>query len=447
MKAKNKPELTQMPMPSGVPARWRKVYQGKRYYFRGDYATALKQWEIKKAELVLAETEKWRVDFQEWLSLCDYEEDKQQAQLLFDTHPWLGGRLDWKDILSKMTSSAARRGIMIQSYLFHQADTLITEQAKSEYKAGLNASKSMRLSELITKYMAMFTAKYHAGEKSPARVASLRVMTKHFLDTVGNIPVKSICSQTMQDYHTALMLEIADKKYKKSYGEAKRIASRQLIKWAYELEYLNALPRNWASKDLAIGLSDPKPIITFTNDQIAQLLNIADDHVKLYILLMLNTGMGKTDISDLQASQIDWENKRIKYKRGKTKRWKNVPIVDYVLWDCTFDLLEKLGNKQGTVLLRPNGKPLTIRTLDSCSCFILNAYECVARRAGLEELTSRHFRKTSATRLQKNPLHAQFDQHFLGHSKKTVAQIHYSAVYQEGFDLAIRWLQTELGVG
>jgi len=43
--------LTQMPYQAGLPQRWRKIYKGKIYYFRGDYKTALKQWEKKKVEV------------------------------------------------------------------------------------------------------------------------------------------------------------------------------------------------------------------------------------------------------------------------------------------------------------------------------------------------------------------------------------------------------------
>ncbi len=44
-------ELTKMKMPTGVRPRWRKVYRGKTYYFRGNYQDALAQWQRQKAEI------------------------------------------------------------------------------------------------------------------------------------------------------------------------------------------------------------------------------------------------------------------------------------------------------------------------------------------------------------------------------------------------------------
>ena len=54
---KVKKVLSQMAMPRGVAKRWRKIYGGKNYYFRGEYADALKQWEKKKFELDGTEVE------------------------------------------------------------------------------------------------------------------------------------------------------------------------------------------------------------------------------------------------------------------------------------------------------------------------------------------------------------------------------------------------------
>lgn len=43
--------LTKMKMPEGVKERWRKVYRGKTYYFRGDYSRCVIRWEQLKREL------------------------------------------------------------------------------------------------------------------------------------------------------------------------------------------------------------------------------------------------------------------------------------------------------------------------------------------------------------------------------------------------------------
>ena len=46
-----KPELTRMPLAKGLTPKWRKIYKGKNYYFRGSYQEALTAWEKKKVEI------------------------------------------------------------------------------------------------------------------------------------------------------------------------------------------------------------------------------------------------------------------------------------------------------------------------------------------------------------------------------------------------------------
>jgi hypothetical protein len=76
-------ELTKMPMPPGVPERWRKMYSGSIYYFRGDYHAALKQWLEKKEEIERAEKETWRIDFDKFINSLPDTGHAVRRQLLF----------------------------------------------------------------------------------------------------------------------------------------------------------------------------------------------------------------------------------------------------------------------------------------------------------------------------------------------------------------------------
>ncbi len=40
-----------MPLKRGLTPKWRKMYRGEIYYFRGEYEEALRQWKAKELEL------------------------------------------------------------------------------------------------------------------------------------------------------------------------------------------------------------------------------------------------------------------------------------------------------------------------------------------------------------------------------------------------------------
>ena len=66
---------------------------------------------------------------------------------------------------------------------------------------------------------------------------------------------------------------------------------------------------------------------------------------------MLNCGMTQRDISDLKDEEVDWNAGRIRRKRSKTANHDNVPVVEYLLWPRTFDLLKEYRSGGELVLL------------------------------------------------------------------------------------------------
>jgi len=55
--ARKKRELTRMPLKKGLSPKWRKMYKGQIYYFRGTYEEALTAWQKKRLELDRKEQE------------------------------------------------------------------------------------------------------------------------------------------------------------------------------------------------------------------------------------------------------------------------------------------------------------------------------------------------------------------------------------------------------
>ena len=117
---------------------------------------------------------------------------------------------------------------------------------------------------------------------------------------------------------------------------------RAFVRNRWEHRYIE-LPRNLGNRNLS-AFVPLKEVIVFTKEEARELINKASPRKRLYLLLMLNCGMYPVDIAMLQQDEVDWGEGRITRKRTKTKDQSDkVPKVDYLLWQTTFDLLEKVS--------------------------------------------------------------------------------------------------------
>jgi integrase len=215
-------------------------------------------------------------------------------------------------------------------------------------------------------------------------------------------------------------------------------------------------PRNLEGGRLTIG-TEAKKIKVFTNDQIKVLLGAASERNKLYIMLMLNTGMTQKDLSDLRSDEVDWTKGRIKRKRSKARKFDDVPVVEYPLWSETFALLKKFGSRKGErVLSNADGGTLITETLtkdgeysktDNVRCLFGKLMRRLVTDKKIKTFKSlKIFRKTSPSRLEDQPEFAACARYFGGWSPRGVPDRNYIAVPQETFDRAVKWLAKSYGI-
>jgi integrase len=180
------------------------------------------------------------------------------------------------------------------------------------------------------------------------------------------------------------------------------------------------------------------------------LLQGEDCRGKAFVLLMLNTGCGSKDLSDLAPAEI--RNGYIIRKRSKTKKKDSTPIVHYKLWPETARLLEKFRNgDKAHVFLTTNGTPLCPQTLADDTGKIHNSDMATKAVLGyLRKMKSvfpvKLLRKTSSTLLWNNPTHRPMAQLFLGHSPGSIAESNYCATDPTALDEAIDYLASVYGL-
>ncbi len=229
-------------------------------------------------------------------------------------------------------------------------------------------------------------------------------------------------------------------------------AARSFIRDRHNRRTLD-LPRNLNARNLAasVPLKEPQ---TMTTDEVRELLAAASDRRKLYLLLMLNTGMYPSDIAKLEKTEVDWEAGRIRRKRTKTRdRSANVPKVDYLLWRETFSLLKKFRADHPTLaLVNEDGQPLWKEVerdgrIDRDNN-IRTAYFQLLQTKPLKDKrfkSLKALRKTPATMLQQSA-YGRFSEHFLGEAPHSITAKHYAHENGTEFDKAVKWLGRQFGI-
>jgi integrase len=129
-----------------------------------------------------------------------------------------------------------------------------------------------------------------------------------------------------------------------------------MYNWALENEVLDRIPNLKAVRKITHAKRE-RP--TFTGQQIQSLLQNASPQMKAMIWLGLNCGFGCTDCAELKWSNLDLQNARVNFPRGKTGIDRNLP-----LWPETVEALRHVPKQGELVFYTRRGNPW-VRTIRS----------------------------------------------------------------------------------
>lgn len=505
-----KTELTWQSGAANRQGRWRKKYKGRVIYFpfgrsKSDlngYKQALEAWKLKKQEIDGEESirpklhqvdyekaiENWTLVLQ-WSLENNHAEYAQQARIrlddlkqrLNDANPRSLGFYDQYESLyayppellehlasliqerpsvppnPKLKTTVVPSQKAIDSFdMFAPTRTQVQAAVwrdRLESQRNKSSDTKATIAAQVDAFLATKRQQVDAGHLSAGRYDPLRIHLYHLRDWLGpTLPVASIGGKVIKNYHTALLEGIAKGKWSSHYAYDRMSALKNFIRWLWRTEAINELPRILDSKneDLKISKGIVNPPV-FKIDEIKALLNAATDRTKLYLLLMLNTGMTQKDISDLRPNEVNWQQGTITRKRSKTARHENVPTVTYRLWRETFRLLcQERAQGASTVLVNSEGGTLKVENLDAGGKLskidnVVSAFSRLKRRVKIKK-PLKLIRKTSATLLKSDKKFPGVEVVFLGHSPRSIADRHYAQVPQALLDEAIKWLGKQYGV-
>ncbi len=152
----------------------------------------------------------------------------------------------------------------------------------------------------------------------------------------GGDDLEAINAAWLSDYRTHLLGEAKIGRFSEANAKEEMNVARGLVRWLYEREELDRLPRNIGKVNIAAPLREPK---TYPVGLLSEVVGIAPGRLKPWLLLLANCGCYVSDLAALELSEIDVELGTITRKRTKTGDKKSAPTVTHVLWDATLAAL------------------------------------------------------------------------------------------------------------
>lgn len=485
--------------------RWKKKYKGRLYYFAygtnkrdlEGYQLALDAWHKKKDEIDQAEADRphpyqdqYDEAIREWSLVLQWSAEhhdqeyrllaanklaelREQVQnkkagppesddrLAAHIRPEVNGRRE--AVLAALASiesthSQTANLVQVPDHIIREldgseeriarevwSDRLESQRAKADETERADTVAFNIDSFLKTKRQLLDAKRLSAG-----RYDHLRRHLGMFRDWIGgDTAVATVSGKTLVEYHSHLMDKLHGQEFSAAYAKDYLDTTKMFVRWCWQVNLIEDLPRNIDSKALQIGLGLPGKVI-FTVAEVKKLLKSAPDRLKLYMLLMLNCGTTQKDISDLKPEEVDWRSGIVKRKRSKTSKFKNVPIVSYKLWKTTFRLLkQERSDSTERVLLSQAGTPLKVEAIGDDGK--LYKIDSIGRAFNRHKVTVsidkplKSFRKTSSSLLAGSP-YPTVAKLFLDHVPREMDDKHYIVEAQNLLNKAVIWLGRKYGI-
>jgi integrase len=216
--------------------------------------------------------------------------------------------------------------------------------------AGKNEPKSYNsnfpIKTLCNLYLQHQESRLAVGEIKPRQICDQTILLKDFAKYLGSHRhVSEVTTIDLQNYRQRLIRSGKCPNTINKYISA----IKAMYNWATENEITKDIPNLKAVKKITRPKNE-KP--TFTIEQIKKLIKNADLQMSAMILLGLNCGFGCTDCAELKWNNLDLEQSRVIFPRGKTGISRNL-----WLWPETVETLKKLPHSGELVFYTSFGNP------------------------------------------------------------------------------------------
>ena len=243
---------------------------------------------------------------------------------------------------------------------------------------------------------------------------------------------------------------------------------RRFVFWLWQEKVIDDIPRNLKATNHRKNKVH-KEVKRYTG--IAEVIKQLPSRHRLWAFLGLNCGMTNADLGALfwqddtltigQVEEVgdrsvevvglvDPKNWTIRRRRAKTGQNPNTPTVTYKLWPETVALLKKLRSRHGLLFETKTGRPLYESRFDEDDQGNVN----VKTKDLFATYWNRHdpkppfslgkFRSIAATALKEDKIYRQYEDYFLAHAPKSLADQHYGAESDKPFFQALRFIRKKV---
>jgi integrase len=285
-----------------------------------------------------------------------------------------------------------------------------------------------------------FKAAQVAGDhRAIATFGTLKERLTQFERWVGSgVHVKEINGTTLRDYYKFLLTRPVGNIRRRNLFNA----AKQWIRWAWKQDdvELETLPKAMNDDDLKFLThlnregeeTEVSENLLFTPDEIIVMTSGLPLRWRCCVALCLNCGFTQIDLANLKKDQIDLEERRLVFKRTKTKRHKSPPKVNYKLWSVTVELLkEAISDDPVYVFVTKNGNKLMTETLVDGKVkrwdTVGSAWRKMQQRSRVPNKPIKYLRKTGSNWLKYHDEFSSLQQTYLAQAHTTVADKHYTA--------------------
>ncbi len=234
----------------------------------------------------------------------------------------------------------------------NQALQRYLEQATYLHNGKANIiNRSSGSNDISVKYLCNM---YIEHQQSRATIGQIKLRHVYDQTCILRDFIKSIGTNRLVSEVTTMDLQNCIQKLVRAKKSANTINNqiaviKAMYNWASENEIISKSPNLKAIKKIT---NVKKERFTFSFEEIAKLLELADSQMKAMILLGLNCGFGCTDCAELKWENLDLKKQRVVFPRGKTGVSRNL-----ILWHETVSALKTVPKKGKLVFYTVKGNP------------------------------------------------------------------------------------------
>jgi integrase len=250
----------------------------------------------------------------------------------------------------------------------------------------------------------------------------------------GRILMMELMPSHLDEQRVVLLKTCGSTNTAKNYGRAMKM----MLDWYYDSVYFfgGLIPKGIGEVFGRYPKKRPSKPKHLPFDVLKLIFSEASRRRRLYLMLMLNTGMQPTDIPQLRQDSFSLTKSTVNWYRQKNERVKDPSshqITSY-LWPETLDLVRQLiGNKPGPAFLTIDGKPLSHESVsnnrqNAVTKSLTKFFKRISR-VHTADASAKHFRQTGAQLIYEATEDYALSQIWLGRKFRVVDQPYLRQVF------------------